>query len=170
VSFRAKCQKLESYGGEHLYSRINDYVWLSQMFVSGRSRGSADTPHFIVLCVRTSAVKTLWTVEPFQNPRSATVCTANKVTCMCVCMCTALSARRAACRDDTCEAEGGTDDDDNVQDKCCEYFRDSCCSTEENNYLTLLFQLTLGLSIGIFGLLVIISVIIVCCCCCICCD
>ena len=32
------------------------------------------------------------------------------------------------------------------------------------------FRLTLGLSIGIFGLLVIISVIIVCCCCCICCD
>ncbi|CAI8047814.1 hypothetical protein GBAR_LOCUS26453 [Geodia barretti] len=92
-----------------------------------------------------------------------------------------------SCRDEVCEAEGKRDDDENIQDKCCEYFRDSCCSTEENDYLTLLFRLvvglsvtvfglialfrlTLGLSIGIFGLLVIISVIIVCCCCCICCD
>ena len=44
----------------------------------------------------------------------------------------------AACRDEACVEEGGRDDEDNVQDKCCEYFRDSCCSTEENDYLTLL--------------------------------
>ena len=84
-------------GGEHLYSRRNDYVWLSRVFV----------------------LLTKWPVS--------------------VCMCTALSVRRAACRDEVCEAEGKRDDDENIQDKCCEYFRDSCCSTEENDYLTLLW-------------------------------
>ena len=84
-------------GGEHLYSRRNDYVCLSRVFV----------------------LLTKWPVS--------------------VCMCTALSVRRAACRDEVCEAEGEKDDDENIQDKCCEYFRDSCCSTEENDYLTLLW-------------------------------
>lgn len=62
------------------------------------------------------------------------------------------------------------DNDDNLRDQCCRYFRTGCCSQEENNTLNILFQVAIGASIGVAGLILIFIMLLVCCCCCGCCD
>jgi hypothetical protein len=49
-----------------------------------------------------------------------------------------------------------------VADQCCVYFRDGCCTQQENQELTKLFQLTLGLCIGIPLLVVMVILLSVC--------
>ncbi|XP_064403555.1 uncharacterized protein LOC135349033 [Halichondria panicea] len=72
--------------------------------------------------------------------------------------------------DTTVKTTGSTGETAQLRNQCCVYFRKGCCSQRENNFLDLLFKLTIGLGIGLGGLLVIILLLVVCCCCCVCCD
>lgn len=77
------------------------------------------------------------------------------------------------CDNDVCPAsQDDTDDEGNIRDQCCQHivFVDGCCSKEQNNYLRLIRDVIIGVSVGVAGLIAILVLICVCCCCCVCCG
>lgn len=56
------------------------------------------------------------------------------------------------------------DSDNLLRNQCCIYFRDGCCSENENQTLDLLFKVSIGIGVAVFILLCIVAVLLVCCC------